>query len=79
MIICQSFNTSLHPNKIQSTMGIQYFYISHNNDNDGNNLIYMYLAYGCSGSIWPEDLLVGKISDNDVLTNAHVTYLRVLV
>jgi hypothetical protein len=37
------------------------FDIKHNNDNDGIAKIYMYLAYSCSGSIQPEDLLVGKI------------------
>jgi hypothetical protein len=37
------------------------FDIKHNNDNDGIAKIYMHLAYSCSGSIQPEDLLVGKI------------------
>jgi hypothetical protein len=35
------------------------FYISHNNDNDGNESIWTYLANRCNG-IRPEGLLVGN-------------------
>jgi hypothetical protein len=44
------------------------FYISHNNDNGGNETICTYLANRCNG-IRPEDLLVGKISDNGISCN----------
>jgi hypothetical protein len=65
-LICRSFDTSLHPNFNSIYNGdFDIFYISHNNDNGGNGIIYTYLAYSLSGSIRPEDLLVGKISDND--------------
>jgi hypothetical protein len=43
------------------------FYISHNNDNGGNESICTHLANSCNG-IRPEDLLVGKvIIDNGML------------
>jgi hypothetical protein len=45
---------------------LDMFYISHNNDNGGNESICTYLANSCNGNL-PEDLLVGKISDNGIL------------
>jgi hypothetical protein len=42
-------------------------YISHNNDNGGDESICTHLANSCSWSIRLEELLVGKIIDNDIL------------
>jgi hypothetical protein len=67
-LICPSFDISLHPNKGIGNDDFGFFYISHNDDNGGNDSICTwYLANSCNG-IWPEDLLMGKvIIDNGIL------------
>jgi hypothetical protein len=62
-------DTSLHPsNKVIGHGDFDTFYISHNIYNVGNAKIFLFLVCSCSGSIRPEDLLMGKIVDNGILT-----------
>jgi hypothetical protein len=55
-VIRNFFATSQQQNLIDNG-DFDIFYISHNNDNGGNETICTYLANSCSG-IQPEDLLV---------------------
>jgi hypothetical protein len=63
-----------HPNKRIDNGDFDIFYISHNNDNGGNDSICTYLANSSNG-IRPEDLLVGKIIDNGILFLAPMILL----
>jgi hypothetical protein len=66
-LICRSFDISLHPNKWIGNDDFDIFYISHNDDNGGNDSICTYLANSCNG-IRPKDILMGKvIIDNGIL------------